>query len=100
MSRDEKPECLEKGEIMPITDDQFPGNCGINAKRVDQQVGPWGNYTVVVHSTPAEFLEVREFQKTSRERHKSAPYLTLKNNKKTLKCLVFSSIVSEKLGPN
>ena len=35
-------------------------------------------------------------QKTSRERHKSAPYLKLKNSKKTSKCQVFSSKVPEK----
>ena len=31
--------------------------------------------------------------KTSRERHKSAPYLRLKNSKRTSKCQVFSSTV-------
>ena len=34
--------------------------------------------------------------KTSRERHKSASYLRLKNSTMTLKCQVFSSTVPEK----
>ena len=36
---------------------------------------------------------------TSRERHKSAPYLKLKNSKKTTKCQVFSFTVLEKQQP-
>ena len=35
-------------------------------------------------------------KKTSRERQKSAPYLRLKNSKRTLKCQVFSFTVQEK----
>ena len=39
---------------------------------------------------------------TSRERHKSAPYLRLKNSKRTSKCQIFTFTVPEnpKVGPN
>ena len=39
----------------------------------------------------------RVFKETSRERPKSAPYLRLKNSKKTSKCQVLSSTVPKKI---
>ena len=38
-------------------------------------------------------IEIEKLERTSRERPKSAPYLKLKNSKRTSKCQVFSSTV-------
>ena len=58
------------------------------------------------HRIIAEILSLKNQKfclwKTSRERHKSAPYLMLKNSKRTSKCQVFSFTVPKKtaIGPN
>ena len=54
--RFEKPTCREKGISQNIQDDENPGVCKINKKRVDREWGPW---EVVTINTADEFEKKR-----------------------------------------
>ena len=59
MKRDYVPNCYERGILKPITDDDNPGNCNINQKRIDALYGPWTRH---INQTDTEWkvFDVRE----------------------------------------
>ena len=58
MSRNDLPECLDRGQNKDIQDDQDPGPCHVNKKRVDRHWGPWEVDTLI--DVKGEFKEFRK----------------------------------------
>ena len=57
MSRNDLPECLDRGQNKDIQDDKDPGPCHLNKKRVDRHWGPWEVDTLI--DVKGEFKESR-----------------------------------------
>ena len=58
MGRKDLPECLDRGQDKNIQDDQDPGPCHINKKRVDKHWGAWEVDTLI--DEKGEFKESRK----------------------------------------
>ena len=54
------PGCSAGGSLKSIADDEAPGACGINQKRIDSQWGPWGDVEHLLINATDEYKKVNK----------------------------------------